>query len=124
MSRVVSLFILLFAVTNYSYPQQATSHTLDKKFFLINGLHVAAATLDVVLTQHCIQAKTCKEGNPMMPSSVAGQVGVDVALIGYGSFVSYKLKKHKSKVWWLVPTIGITAHGVGAGITIKDGNGL
>jgi hypothetical protein len=76
------------------------------------------AVLDVELTQHCIANHHCVEGNPLMPSSHAGQLGINFALVGYGAFVSYKLKKQDRKLWVLSPTAGIAAHtlGVATGI--------
>jgi hypothetical protein len=53
-----------------------------------------------------------------MPSSQAGQLGVVFALVGSGTFASYKLKKDERKLWILSPIIGIAAHtlGVATGI--------
>ena len=51
----------------------------------LNGLHLGLAVLDVELTQHCIANHHCVEGNPLMPSSHAGQLGMNLALVGYGS---------------------------------------
>jgi hypothetical protein len=82
-------------------------------FFLVHGLHLGLAVLDVELTQHCIANHHCVEGNPLMPSSHAGQLGINFALVGYGAFVSYKLKKQDRKLWLLSPTVGIAAHSVG-----------
>ena len=82
-------------------------------FFLLNGLHLAMAVVDVEATQHCIAEHQCREGNPLMPSSQAGQFSVDFALVGYGSFISYRLKEHGSHFWWIVPAMGIAAHGAG-----------
>jgi len=48
-----------------------------------------------------------------MPSSRAGQLGVNFALVGYSTFMSYRLKKKESKLWILAPTAGIVAHTVG-----------
>jgi len=88
--------------------------TANAGFYLLNGLNLGMGALDMGMTQHCIANHQCREGNPLMPSSLAGQIGVDTALVGYGAFLSYKLKKHRSKMWWLAPTTGIVAHGVGA----------
>lgn len=96
----------------------AHPRTLDAKFYMLNGLHLGVAMLDVSMTQRCIAAHTCREGNPLMPSSLAGQLGVDFALVGYGSLVSYEVKKHRSPLWWLSPAFGTAAHGVGAGMSI------
>ena len=49
----------------------------------------------------------------MMSSSLGAQLGVDFVSVGYAAFMSYKLKKRHSTLWWLSPTIGIAAHTVG-----------
>ena len=71
------------------------------------------ALFDVEMTQHCIADHHCKEGNPMMPSSQAGQLSVSFGTFAYASATSYWLKKHKSRLWALAPTVGITAHSAG-----------
>jgi hypothetical protein len=71
------------------------------------------AVFDVGMTQHCIADHHCREGNPLMPSSLAGQLSVDFAYVGYGTFVSYRLKKHRNRLWLLSPAVGIAAHAVG-----------
>ena len=86
---------------------------IDSKLVLLNGLHLGMAVLDVGLTQHCIADHHCREGNPMMPSSLAGQLSVNFAFVSYGSYVSYRMKKHRSSLWWVSPAVGISAHGVG-----------
>jgi hypothetical protein len=96
------------------------TRTLSTGYYLLNGLHLGMAILDVEMTQHCIANHHCTEGNPLMPSSQAGQLGVNFALVGYGSFLSYKLKKHDSKLWILSPTVGIAAHTLGFATGIKN----
>ena len=100
-------------------PPVTVPRTLDSKYFLVNGLHLAMAVLDVEMTQRCIATHQYKEGNPLMPSSLGAQLGVDFVLVGYGSFVSYKLKKHGSSMWWITPMIGVTTHSIGVGIGIN-----
>ena len=87
--------------------------TLGFSFFLVNGLHLGMAAFDVGMTQHCIANHHCREGNPLMPSSLAGQLGVDSAFVGFSVYSGYELKKQDSKVWWLSPAIGIVAHTAG-----------
>jgi hypothetical protein len=87
---------------------------LSTSYFMLNGLHLGMAVFDVEMTQHCIADHHCREGNPIMPSSHAGQLGVNIALVGYSSFTSYKLKKRGSKLWRISPVIGSAAHGAGA----------
>ncbi len=99
-------------------PAPTAPRTLSRAFFLLNGLHLGMATFDVVMTQHCIADHHCQEGNPLMPSSYAGQLGVGFALVSYGTIVSYELKKRENGLWWLSPTVGAAAHtaGVATGI--------
>jgi hypothetical protein len=90
------------------------NHPLDSKYFLLNGLHLGMAVFDVEMTQHCIATHQCREGNPLMPSSQAGELGVSFALVGYGSYISYRLKRHGTHTWWIAPVAGASAHAVGA----------
>ena len=76
---------------------------VDKKYLILNGLHLGMAVFDVEMTQRCIANYTCREGNPLMPSSQAGQLAVDFAYVAYGAGLSRWLKKHKSRMWWLPP---------------------
>ena len=99
--------------SSYMRPSYKQPRVLDSKYLLINGLHLGMAALDIGLTQHCIANHRCREGNPLMPSSLAGQVGMDSALVGSGAFISFRLKKADSKLWWLSPVAGMSAHTAG-----------
>jgi hypothetical protein len=94
----------------------ARPHIVDRQFLMLNGLHLGMAILDEQITQHCIADHQCREGNPMMPSSQAGQITIDLALVAYGTGLSYWLKKHKSRWWRLPPDSGIATHTVGVSI--------
>jgi hypothetical protein len=85
----------------------------DRKFFLLNALHLGMALADVGLAQHCIAEHQCKEANPLMPSSRAGQFSVSLGMFAFTSGESYWLKKHRARSWWEPPTAGIVAHIVG-----------
>jgi hypothetical protein len=91
----------------------ARPRTADLKFFLWNGAHLGMALFDVEMTERCINDHRCREANPAMPSSQAGQIGIDLAIVAFDSGASYWLKKHRSKVWWLPPAAGIAVHSVG-----------
>ncbi len=95
-------------------PPVMSRPSLGSKFFMLNAMHLGMAVFDVEMTQRCIVANTCREANPLMPASLAGKLGVDFAFVGYGSFVSYRMKKHGMHMWWLSPTVGVAAHSVGA----------
>jgi hypothetical protein len=94
-------------------PAYKAPRTLSRGFFLMNGLHLGMAAFDVAMSQRCIADHQCREGNPLMPSSLAGQLSANFAYVGWGTFVSYRLKRHGSKLWWLSPTVGIASHAVG-----------
>ena len=94
-------------------PAAKSPRTLSAGFLLLNGLHLGMAVFDVEMTQHCIANHHCVEGNPLMPSSQAGQLSVNFAIVGLGTLASYKLKKQDSKLWLLSPTVGIAAHAAG-----------
>jgi hypothetical protein len=85
----------------------------DSKFFLMNGIHLGMSVFDVEMTQRCIASHHCREVNPVMPSSHAGQLSVNFAIVAYNSGISYWLKRRKSKFWWLPPSAGIVVHGAG-----------
>ena len=91
----------------------ASHKILDRRYFLLNGLHMGLGLLDVALTQRCMAAHQCSEGNPLMPSSLAGQLSVNFAYVGYAAFFSYNLKKRHSRLWWISPSSGIATHTVG-----------
>lgn len=42
---------------------------IDKKFVAVNAGYLVAGLLDAEMTQDCIRAGTCVEGNPWMPNS-------------------------------------------------------
>ena len=94
-------------------PPAKASRTVDAHYFLLNGLHLELALLDIEMTRRCIADDRCREGNPLMPSSLAGQLSVGFALVGSGAASSYRLKKRNSRFWWIAPVVGIAAHGVG-----------
>jgi hypothetical protein len=94
-------------------PAPRFPRTLSPGFFLLNGAHLGMAVFDVEMTQHCLADHHCVEGNPLMPTSQAGALGVSLALVGSGAFISYKLKKQETKLWMLSPVVGIAAHTIG-----------
>ena len=95
-----------------AYPAKPT-RVADSKFFLLNGIQLGMAVFDVEMTQRCIASHHCREVNPLMPSSHAGQLSINFAIVAYNSGISYWLKRRKSSVWWLPPSAGIAVHSVG-----------
>jgi len=78
-------------------PPVEIHRTLGSSFYLLNGLHLSMAVFDVEMTQHCIANHHCREGNPLMPSSQVGALSMNLALVGYGSWVSYRMKRHHAR---------------------------
>lgn len=89
------------------------AQTVDKKFIALNGGYLAAGIIDSELTQSCIHDGTCHEGNPYMPKSQLGQIGVAVGMTAISTGISYYLRKNHVKVWWLPTAVGYAAHGYG-----------
>ena len=92
----------------------APSPRLGARFFLFNSLNIGMTALDESLSQQCIAEHRCREANPLMPSSLAGRIGVVAAFAGLGTYVSYRLKRQRSRLWWVPPVFGTAAHSVGA----------
>jgi hypothetical protein len=91
----------------------------DASFFLLNSGFLGMAVLDVEMTQRCIATHRCREQNPLMPSSQAGQLGLNIGLVAGISGASYWLKKHKSALWWLPAATGIVGHSAGVATGIE-----
>ena len=94
-------------------PTPKTPRTISPGFLVLNGLHLGMAVFDVEMTQHCIANHRCVEGNPLMPSSQAGQLTVALASVSSFTFISYRLKKRGNRMWRAAPIAGIAAHTVG-----------
>ena len=94
-------------------PPERRTRTLDRNYFLLNGVHLGLAGLDMAMTQRCIADHQCREETPLMPSSLGKQLGVTFALVCYSSLSNYWLKKHDSHIWWISLAVGSAAHSVG-----------
>ena len=103
-----------FSASLYVQPTYKQPRTADSKFFLVNGLHLGWAALDIGMTHHCIANHHCREGNPIMPTSWGPQVAINAVFVSTSALISYHLKKQSSKAWWLSPVIGASAHTAGA----------
>ena len=110
----MKLLPLIFALLLLTLP----SHAEDWKFWSLNAAHAAAAVADVEITQHCIADHTCREGNPFMPSSRAGAYSVAMSAVVIDGFLAHSIRRQGSKKWWIAPALGVSAHGVGIGLTV------
>jgi hypothetical protein len=77
-----------------------------------------AAALDVEGTQRCINAHTCKEGNPLMPKSYGGRYAEMMGLASLTMLESYEMKK-RGHNWWIAPVTSIGMHGFGAAWSLR-----
>ena len=62
-------------------PAVVAHRSIGLSVFVVNMIQISAAGLDIAMTHRCIAGRTCKEGNPMMPSSLGGQLPDEEARI-------------------------------------------
>ena len=107
MNKLLTLALLFLAIPAMG------QRVIDKKFIAVNGGYLVAGLLDTEMTQDCIRAGTCVEGNPLAPKSQMGQIGLVLGLTTLNTSLSYYLKAHGSRWWWVLPTVGIGVHAQG-----------
>jgi hypothetical protein len=105
---------LLLAFLLFTIPVQAQPW----REWIATAIHAGAAVADVETTQHCLAARTCYEGNPLMPSSRAGMYAVDFGLVAGSAIIAHRMHKEGKAGWWVVPVSGIAWHGIGIGVTL------
>jgi len=108
--------ILIFALLAILLPAQQPRHAW--KEITLDMAHAGAAVADIELTQHCLANHTCREANPLMPTSRAGAYALDFSLVGFAAYASHRLHKQHNRWWWTSPAAGIAAHGAGVGTGI------
>ena len=101
-------------------PPVGFRRSIGAGFFALNGIHLGLAALDVGLTHRCIVSHQCREGNPLVPSNLAGALAVNISLVGSGAYLSYREKKRMARTWWLTPAAGSAAHVVGIATGIAN----
>jgi hypothetical protein len=89
------------------------SRSFDAKYVWLNGLQFGLAFADIETTQHCVDEHSCREGNPLMPSSPAGKLSVSLGIAAFTAVASYRMKKQRSKGWWIAPAVSVAGHAVG-----------
>jgi hypothetical protein len=95
-----------------------SAHAEDWKFWAVNAAHAGVAIADVEITQHCIADRTCREGNPLMPSNRAGAYGMAMGFVLIEGIAAHEIRKQGSNAWWIIPMMGVSAHGMGIGVTL------
>jgi len=94
-------------------PAPASERTVNSEFVLLNAIHLGMAIFDVEMTQRCISNHHCRETNPLMPSSHAAQLSLNLAYVAGGTGISYWLKRGGSKLWRVPPIAGAAIHSGG-----------
>ena len=87
---------------------------VDKRFVGLGVLVFATTSLDMELTQHCLQRNTCIELNPTLPTSHWGMYATNTPVNAGVMWLAYKRRQGKHWDWWLWPAIdaGIHVYGV------------
>lgn len=106
------------AVSPQQLPEQPRP-VMDKSFWIVNGVQAGMTWADFALTQHCIDNHRCVEGNPLMPDSIGGKVGVAAGESAYSFVMSYYGKKWGMRSWYLLPVFNMAAHSYGIGTSIR-----
>jgi hypothetical protein len=112
-SRLAAPASVASSATFNRVPAVRSPEVADAKFLFLNGQHLVLSLADIELSQRCIDAHTCTEANPLMPSSLAGKLSVTLGIFAYATATSYYLKKHRSRWWWAPPVLGVGIHTVG-----------
>lgn len=119
------LFLAFIIVVFFSSVALAQEKTADKKFIFTGAFLVGTTVFDVETTFAALNkcGNTCHEGNSLMyplvqsgrPAVYAVNGAIDAGLIAW----SYKLKKDGSKLWWFLPIVAGTAHGLAGGFNMR-----
>ena len=95
--------------------QAAVPHNSWGGFWALTAAATALTFADVELSQACLQQGTCTEANPLLPRSRRAAYGIEIPVTAAATLLSYRMKKHHQKRWWL-PQFGLVlGHAVGAG---------
>lgn len=102
-------------------PTDRGLRNFDAKYLWLNTIQISLAFADIEATQHCIDEHTCREGNPLMPSSQAGKLGISLGIGTFTAVASYRLKKQRSRGWWIAPAVSIAGHaaGLASGLVLR-----
>jgi hypothetical protein len=98
-------------VTKQTKPERV----VDRKFVAMSALAMGLTIADIESTQHCIGNGSCRELNPLMPTSRAGMYAVNIPVNAGLMYLSYRLKASGHKTWWIAPLAISGAHAVGFG---------
>lgn len=76
----------------------------------VDAVWAGSAAVDVGLSQSCIQAGTCYEGNRLMASSAAGASVMEFGETAGSMWLFHHFRKHYPKLAWIIPGVNIGMH--------------
>jgi hypothetical protein len=87
---------------------------IDKKFMALGFLAFATTSLDMELTQHCLQRQECVELNPTLPTAHWAMYATNTPVNAGVMWLAYKRRKGGHRDWWVWPALdaGIHLYGV------------
>lgn len=104
----------------YSSPYQrsfvsseSSQHVIDKRFIGMSAIVMGLTIADLESTQRCLSNHTCRELNPMLPTSRVGMYAVNLPINAGAMYFAYRLKAGGHRNWWIVPALVSAGHGVG-----------
>ena len=92
---------------------------LGSWFWAFTGATYATTISDIEVTQHCLHANLCREGNPLMPTDRKKLYPIQMGITTGVNALGYSMKKKGYKRWWIPQVALITAHSVGTGVGLK-----
>ena len=92
---------------------------LGSWFWTLTAATVATTVADVELTQHCLRAGTCREGNLLLPASRGKMYAIQLPLAAASSYVAYRLHRKQKRYWWVPQASVIAGHGAGIGFGMR-----
>jgi hypothetical protein len=95
-------------------PEVPRRKLIDKKFVGLGVLVFGTTSLDMELTQHCLQRNQCVELNPTLPTSHWGMYATNTPVNLGVMWLARKRRAGGHWDWWLWPAIdaGIHVYGV------------
>ena len=120
----ISTFIRLLISPILTLCQEAPPRKLNwRPVLLMTAAAVGAAIVDVEATQHCLAAGTCREANPLIPSSRPGMYAVKSAFaIGTtfeGSAFARSHAPFPRRIWWMPQAVYFASSTYGASTGLR-----
>jgi hypothetical protein len=107
MKKVVAA-ILLCAIS-----ASAQSKTADKKFWVVTVASFASTIADEEITQYAIRTHPLREANPILGQTRKSAYPVLLGIGSASTYLSYRLKKNGSDLWYVPQAFVIGSHSFG-----------